>query len=327
MNKEYKKILGAMAGARLAVIGDSMLDRFLWGTVDRISPEAPVPVVRILKETTKLGGAANVAANIRALGAEVILCGICGQDAVADQMARLLADKGMDAGTMTRCAGRPTTVKTRILAHNQQVVRTDHEVAEPVDQDTGEAILAALEAACPLDGIVLSDYGKGVLTPAVLGAVIALGAAQNVPMVVDPKQGDFSQYRGVTSLTPNQKETEQACAMVIDGADSLRLAGRLLLERTAAQAVLVTRGEDGMALFQSDGTEEHLPTRATRVFDVTGAGDTVIAVYTTALAAGSDFLSAASLANHAAGLAVRELGTATITSQQLGAALDRKEPA
>ncbi len=327
MNKEYKKILAAIARTRLAVVGDSMVDRFLWGTVDRISPEAPVPVVRIQRETAKLGGAANVAANIRALGADVILCGVCGRDAVADQMEQLLQEKGMDAGAMTRCGDRPTTVKTRILAHNQQVVRTDHELSAPIDEDTGAALLAVLKGAGRLDGIVLSDYGKGVLTPKVLGEVITLGHELGIPVVVDPKQGDFRQYRGVTSLTPNQKETEQACTTVIDGPESLRRAGRRLLKRTAAEAVLVTRGEEGMALFEKDGAEHHLPTQATRVFDVTGAGDTVIAVYTAALAAGADFAAAAVLANHAAGLAVRELGTAAVSAAELAAVLQQEDPA
>ncbi len=325
MEKEYKKILAAMAGIRLAVVGDSMVDRFVWGKVERISPEAPVPVVRVEDETLKLGGAANVAANIQALGAKVVLCSIHGQDAAAQNMADLLGSRGIAAESLTPCADRPTTLKTRIIAHNQQVVRTDYEVTEPVDAATGEAILAALDAAGPVDGIILSDYGKGVLTEEVLGGIILRGQQRGIPMVVDPKQGDFSQYRGVTSLTPNQKETEQACTQTITDQDTLHRAGQTLLQRTLAEAVLITRGEQGMALYQADGQEFHLPTRATKVFDVTGAGDTVIAVYTAALAAGAGFSSAAVLANYAAGLSVRELGTAAVTRADLGAALSGGE--
>ncbi len=321
MEKEYKKILSNISGVRLAVVGDSMVDRFLWGKVDRISPEAPVPVVRVENETTKLGGAANVASNIQALGAKVVLCGIYGQDDAARQMDSLLRERGMDPGSLIHCADRPTTLKTRIIAHNQQVARTDHEVTEPIDRNTGESILAALDAAGPIDGIVLSDYGKGVLTDAVLGGIITRCREQGIPLVVDPKQGDFRRYHGVTSLTPNQKETEQACTTAISDDVSLRRAGEALLERTGAEAVLITRGEHGMALFLSSGQEHHLPTRATKVFDVTGAGDTVIAVYTAALAAGAGFLPAAALANYAAGLSVRELGTAAVSRADLTAAL------
>lgn len=322
MERNDKQILAEIGRMRLAVVGDSMVDRFLWGTVDRISPEAPVPVVSIQKETVKLGGAANVAANIRALGAQAVLCGVVGQDEVAGRLAGLLTEVGIDPATMTPCADRPTTVKTRIIAHSQQVVRTDHEVVLPVSETVAAAILASLDEAGPVDGIVLSDYGKGALTQAVLDGVIERGLRWRIPVVVDPKQGDFCQYKGATSLTPNQKEAEQACTLTVTDEASLRLAGRTLLERTDASAVLITRGENGMALFETGDIEHHLPTQATRVYDVTGAGDTVIAVYTAALAAGAEFLAAASLANHAAGLAVREIGTAAVSAADLLAALE-----
>lgn len=325
MSPKYKDIINRLPGQRLAVIGDSMLDRFLWGRVDRISPEAPVPVVRIESETTKLGGAANVAANICALGAEAVLFGICGQDEAAGDLKQLLAENGIDAAGLVETAERPTTIKTRILAHHQQVVRTDREDDRPVESAIVDTLLSRLNELGPFDGFVLSDYGKGLLTDAALKAFIAVGKAAGVPLVVDPKKGDFSQYRGVTSLTPNQKEAEQACAMNITDADSLDSAGAKLLARTEAEAVLITRGEHGMALFQKNGGQHHLATEATTVFDVTGAGDTVIAVYTTALASGAAFADAADLANHAAGLSVRELGTATVTAEQLAAVLNEKD--
>ncbi len=323
------QIIDNFAGRRLAVIGDSMVDRFLWGRVDRISPEAPVPVVRVEKETLKLGGAANVAANIRALGAEAVLFGICGADEAGRQLRGLLADRGIDDSGLLDFPGRPTTLKTRIIAHNQQVVRADREEDTPVNGDLIEKLADSMKRSGPFDGIVFSDYGKGVLTDAALKWFIAAGREAGVPLVVDPKKGDFSQYRGVTSLTPNQKEAEQACALPITGTDSLQEAGRRLLERTAAEAVLITRGEHGMALYYQDGREGHLDTRATTVYDVTGAGDTVIAVYTAALATGAEFLDAAQLANHAAGLAVRELGTTAINADQLrtvlGSGIDRED--
>lgn len=317
-----RRIVAAIAGRRLAVIGDSMVDRFLWGRVDRISPEAPVPVVRIERETVKLGGAANVAANIRALGAEAVLFGVCGDDEAGRQLRDLLTERGIDPSGLVTGPDRPTTIKTRIIAHNQQVVRADREDDAPAAGDLAARLAERVAAAGHFDGIIFSDYGKGVLTDDALARFIAAGRRADVPMVVDPKKGDYSQYKGVTSLTPNQKEAEQACALPIVDEGSLREAGRRLLKRTDAEAVLITRGEHGMALFGKDGRDERLATRATTVYDVTGAGDTVIAVYTAAIAAGADFLDAAQLANHAAGLAVRELGTAAITAAQLGKALD-----
>ncbi len=321
MTRKFKDIIRRIGTKKLAVVGDSMVDRFLWGRVDRISPEAPVPVVRLERETVKLGGAANVAANIRALGAEVVLCGLIGEDEAGQQMLGLLAERGIGAQGMIAGPDRPTTIKTRIIAHNQQVVRTDREVSDPITPKLLRRLLAALADSGPFDGFILSDYGKGVLTAKALREIVAAGEEAGIPMVVDPKNGDFRQYRGVTSLTPNQKEAELACALPITDQASLRDAGRRLLERTGAQAVLITRGEHGMALFQSDGQEFHLPTVATTVYDVTGAGDTVIAVYTAALSAGAPFTDAANLANHAAGLAVRELGTAAISAAQLEADL------
>jgi rfaE bifunctional protein kinase chain/domain len=321
MDPKHKNIIDGFAGRRLAVVGDSMVDRFLWGRVDRISPEAPVPVVRLERETVKLGGAANVAANIRALGADVVLYALCGQDEAAASLRGLLAEHAIDDAGLVDADDRPTTIKTRIIAHNQQVVRTDREDDSPASDALVERLLARFTAGGAFDGVVISDYGKGLLTDGALAALIARGRELGAPVVVDPKRGDYAQYRGATSLTPNQKEAEQACALVIREEGDLRRAGRTLLERTAADAVLITRGEHGMALFQKDGAEHHLPTEATTVYDVTGAGDTVIAAYTTALAAGASFADAAFLSNHAAGVAVRELGTAAVTADQLRRAL------
>ncbi|MEZ4388327.1 MAG: D-glycero-beta-D-manno-heptose-7-phosphate kinase [Candidatus Krumholzibacteriia bacterium] len=320
MTEKFKQILARLPGLRLAVVGDLMVDRFLWGHCSRISPEAPVPVVRLERETHKLGGAANVAANLHALGVRATLVGLCGDDATAADLRRLLAELGLaDAGLVTD-PSRPTTVKTRIIAQNQQVVRADLEDDRPPTEDVVARVLARYAELGPFDGLILSDYGKGLLSNALLAELIVRGRRAGGIVVVDPKQGDYSQYRGVTSLTPNQKEAEQACALPIRDAATLAQAGRLLAERTAAECVLITRGEHGMSLFEKDGAEHHLPTEATEVYDVTGAGDTVIAVYTAALCAGADFRTAAGLANHAAGVAVREVGTAAVTRSQLAAA-------
>ncbi len=317
MHDKFKEILGRCQGLRLAVVGDGMVDRFLFGQCDRISPEAPVPVVRLEREVLKLGGAANVAANIRALGARVCLVSVCGDDDTAAGLRGLLAERGIESDGLVALSDRPTTVKTRIIAQHQQIVRADRENPTPVVGAGADALIARLEALGPFDGYVLSDYGKGVLTDATLAAVITRAQSEGRVVVVDPKQGDYAQYRGATSLTPNQREAAAACAMTIHDDASLTRAGQLLLERTAAESVLITRGEHGMALFLRDGAEHHLATEATEVFDVTGAGDTVIAAFTTAIVAGADAVTAASLANHAAGVAVRELGTAAVTAVQI----------
>ena len=316
-------ILDRIAGLRLAVVGDAMLDRFLWGEVERISPEAPVPVVRLRRETDKLGGAANVAANIRALGADVALVAVAGAGATSRRLVSLLGEAGIPDDGLLRLPGRRTTLKTRIIAHSQQVVRADVESDELLEEDTLADLAERVRRLGPFDGIVLSDYGKGVLADDLLRRVLDDGAAAGVPVVVDPKRGDYTQYRGCASLTPNQREAGQATGRAIADLAGLRLAGAELLARTAAACVLITRGEHGMALFERGGAEHHLPTEAREVFDVTGAGDTVIAVYTAALAAGATYLDAANLANHAAGLAVRELGTATITADQIREAVGK----
>ncbi|MBU0742564.1 D-glycero-beta-D-manno-heptose-7-phosphate kinase [bacterium] len=322
MPHRSQEIIARFSDLRLAVVGDAMVDRFLWGEVDRISPEAPVPVVRLRKETVKLGGAANVAANIRALGAEVELFAVVGTGETSRTLAGLLDERGIAATGLLSVDGRRTTLKTRIIAHHQQVVRADVEADETLDEDRRDELVRRLRYSGPFDAIVLSDYGKGVLTDDVLRAVITMAAAAETPVVVDPKNGDYAQYRGCTSLTPNQKEAGAAAAIPIVDPDSLQRAALVLLERTGARSVLITRGEHGMALFEGSD-EHHLPTEARDVFDVTGAGDTVVAVYTAALAAGATFLEAANLANHAAGLAVAELGTAEISSAQLIEAVQR----
>jgi len=314
-------ILDRLADLRLLVVGDAMVDRFLWGEVDRISPEAPVPVVRLRRETVKLGGAANVAANLRALGARTDLIAVAGTGETSKILAGLLEEQGIDASGLVRIPDRRTTLKTRIIAHQQQVVRADVEAEEALSASEQQDLVARFRDGGPYDGVILSDYGKGVLTDAVIRTLIDACAERGTPVVIDPKRGDYSQYRGCTSITPNQKEAAGATANPIVDPESLQRAGLILLDRVDCACVLITRGEHGMALYERTGDEHHLPTEAREVYDVTGAGDTVIAVYTAALAAGASYLEAANLANHAAGLAVRELGTAAITADQIREAL------
>jgi D-glycero-beta-D-manno-heptose-7-phosphate kinase len=323
MPQKSLKWLEKFSDCRLAVVGDAMVDRFLWGSVSRISPEAPVPIVKLERETVKLGGAANVAANIRSLGSDVELITVVGNDNGADTLSVLLNEKQIRNSGVFRIKSRRTTLKTRIIAHSQQVVRTDIEDDHCIDDDISSQMLERLRSLGPFDGIVLSDYGKGVLTKDFLQSIIGYAKETNAIIVADPKKGDFSQYKGVTSLTPNQLEASGACSINISDPQSLSHAGTLLRERTNSEAVLITRGEHGMALFEKDGAEHHLPTEATDVYDVTGAGDTVIAAFTTALSAGADFLTSANIANHAAGLAVRELGTVAITVNSLKESINR----
>jgi len=310
------------AGRRIVVFGDLMLDRYLWGRVERISPEAPVPVVAIDRETFSLGGAANVAHNLASLGAAPRLVGLIGDDASGRTLTAELAARGVDVAGLVLDRTRRTTVKTRIIAHQQQVVRADEEDAF----DAAGAAAGGLDAALvrALDGaaaIVVSDYGKGAITAGGLEALLALARARRVPVCVDPKETHFFAYTGAAVLTPNVHEAGRAFGRTIRDPETLLAAGEDLRGRLDADAVLITRGADGMSLFERGGRLTHLPTVAREVFDVTGAGDTVVSVYALALAAGAEAPLAAYLANHAAGLVVRHAGTAVTDREELLASL------
>jgi len=311
------------AGRRLVVWGDLMLDRYLWGRVDRISPEAPVPVVEIERESFSLGGAGNVAANLRALGAEAVLVGALGQDADGDLLVEALAARGIETGRIVRDASRRTTVKTRVIAHSQQVVRTDRESRGDLTAEPAAALALALrEEIARADGLVVSDYGKGVVTAAGIERALPESLGRRIHVSVDPKESHIDAYRGSSILTPNQHEAGGMMGRRIVDEDSLLAVGRGLLQRVQAQAVLVTRGADGMSLFEADGRVTHLPTAAREVYDVTGAGDTVVGVVALALAAGASFPDACFLANHAAGVVIREVGTAVCSPVELLDSLD-----
>ena len=315
-------VLGRMPRVRVLVAGDLMLDHFIWGRVERISPEAPVPVVHVTSESRRLGGAANVMHNVRALGGQVLACGVVGGDPAGRHLVDDLRQLGVDVAGVMRSGAEATIRKTRIIAHQQQVVRLDREDAAQRDGRAAARargfLLAAVRRA---DVVVISDYGKGLVTPPLLAALAALRARSPFRLIIDPKQVNFAYYRRATLVTPNRDEASQASGVEIRDAASLARAGAALLERWEAEAVLITRGEQGMSLFTRGAAERHFPTMARHVYDVTGAGDTVIATCALALGAGASLEAAARLANHAAGIVVGEVGTATVSAEQLRADL------
>jgi rfaE bifunctional protein kinase chain/domain len=322
-NEALSDLLGKLGALRLAVVGDVMLDRFVMGEVDRISPEAPVPVVHVRGEEERLGGAANVAANVAALGAGTTLFGVVGPGEAGDHLADRLQARGIDATGLVRCEERVTTIKTRIVAGTQQVVRIDRETKGPLTVATRARLLDAIETRGPFAAVVVSDYGKGVVGSELMDRMRAWHRAGQV-VVVDPKQGSFELYREVTCLTPNEREAAGALHATIAGEDDAVRVGWDLKRRVRSELLLLTRGEHGMTLFEGEDRTTQLPTEASHVFDVTGAGDTVIACFTTFLAAKASPVMAARLANVAAGLVVRELGTAVVGTQALAQAYARR---
>ncbi|MFH0810299.1 MAG: D-glycero-beta-D-manno-heptose-7-phosphate kinase [Pseudomonadota bacterium] len=306
----------------ILVVGDVMLDHFIRGSVSRISPEAPVPVVEVADETFKPGGAANVASNLLALGAKVALCGLIGRDGTGERLRGLLTELGADVSGLICEDGRPTTLKARILSRGamsgaaQQLLRIDRELRGPPRAGTREAMFEHLrEAARVADAIIVSDYGKGLIDD---GFVAELRrAAPEGLIAADPKALDFRRYRGATVVTPNLRETEMASHMSIDGPETLKAAGERLLAEVGCPWLLVTQGEEGMTLFSRSAPAEHIPTAAREVFDVTGAGDTVISTFTLGMAAGLEAVEAAGIANIAAGVVVGEVGTATVSAARL----------
>jgi D-beta-D-heptose 7-phosphate kinase/D-beta-D-heptose 1-phosphate adenosyltransferase len=295
-----------------------MLDHYLWGEVDRISPEAPVPVVTVQDETHLLGGAANVALNLKKLGCEPFVMGVIGDDAPGRKLSKLLSILGVDGHGVETVQYRPTTVKTRIVANSQQVVRADREDSREIDEDIRGNLFARLrERINSISALVISDYGKGVVTGSLLKSVIELCRDNGVFVSVDPKDVHFKSYRKVSVITPNHHEAGFAYGMKIRNEETLFEVGKGLLSRLELESILITRGKDGMALFLEDGSEYLLPTVAQEVFDVTGAGDTVISSFTAAAAGGASLFEAAYIANQAAGVVVGEVGTAQVTANQL----------
>ncbi|HLL77016.1 MAG TPA: D-glycero-beta-D-manno-heptose-7-phosphate kinase [Pyrinomonadaceae bacterium] len=310
------------------VFGDVMLDEFVWGDVTRISPEAPVPVVDIRRESVRLGGAANVLANLVALGARGRLVGVTGEDAAGERLLSKLKETcaARADAELVRDAERPTTLKTRIIAHNQLVVRADRELRAPVRAEIEERLIDALARALEgADAFVVSDYDKGAVTPRVLAEVLPRAVASGVPVLVDPKVRNFDSYRPATLVTPNHHEALRLTNSEDDTDEGVARAARHLRERLRCDSVLITRGERGMMLLEGDAAPLYVETRAREVYDVTGAGDTVIATLALALAAGASLAEAADLANHAAGLVVGKLGTATVSAEELTNSLKADE--
>ena len=312
------KRVESFRGKRVLVIGDVILDRYLWGNATRVSPEAPVLVVDVEKEELRLGGAANVAQNVRALGATPVLIGVAGSDAAAQDLRRELHAREIDSdGGVLSDPARRTTLKTRIIAHHQQVLRADEESREALHPAMAEELWRRVERSLgSVSAVLISDYGKGVVSPSLLDRLLPELRRRGIPSAVDPKEEHFQRYRSVSVITPNVAEASQAWGRRIRNSEYLVEAGFGLREKLGAESVLITRGEEGMSLFTREG-HAHFPTRARRVFDVTGAGDTVIATIATALAAGTPLPEACVLANHAAGLVVAELGTAVATASTL----------
>jgi D-beta-D-heptose 7-phosphate kinase/D-beta-D-heptose 1-phosphate adenosyltransferase len=318
--------LARLAGRRVAVLGDVMLDRYVFGDVQRISPEAPIPVLRRTGGRTVLGGAANVARNIASLGGVAVLVGVIGGDEAGAELQRIAAQSDGIEAQLVRNLAAPTIVKTRFVSHGHQLLRLDEEELGAAAMPHPDAILAAFQAA--LDGaeaVVLSDYAKGVLSDAVLAGAIEAARRWGIPVVADPKRGDFSAYRGVDVLTPNQAEAIYAARITGFDDASVAEAGRHALQRTEAQAVLVTRSERGLMLVRPDEPPLHLPTHAQQVADVSGAGDTLVAAFALALAAGAPLPEAARLGNLAAGIVVGKPGTATVDHAELAAALRHEQ--
>jgi len=315
--------------SRVLVAGDLMLDRYVWGDVDRISPEAPVQVLRWRAENEALGGAANVAHNLAALGCEVRLLGIVGEDAEGERFLALAGEAGVDTRFVQRLGGRPTISKTRLLARSQHVLRVDKEADAFPPPAAEEALLAALSGALEgVEGVICSDYLKGVLSPRLTQTLLAQARGLKLSAVVDPKGRDYAKYRGARALTPNLAEVALASGLPVDSEENLEKAARKLIEETRAELILVTRGAGGMTLFGPKGRLSHEPARALEVYDVTGAGDTAAALFGLALFGGLPPAEAARLANLGAGIAVGKVGTAVVTPAELEAAQEgRREGA
>ncbi len=315
-----RDLLNAMRGKRIMVVGDVMIDEWIWGSVSRISPEAPVPVVAVSDHSFTLGGAGNVANNLRALDADVSFVSSVGNDDFAQNVRTLLRAEQVDDSGVFAVADRPTTRKTRVVAHNQQVVRADWEATSALpDADRARVVAFVREHAKACDAVILSDYAKGLLSRDIVEAALGCGLVS-----ADPKPQNLDLFAGVTCVAPNAHEAAAASGVAIVDDASLEIAGTRLLERLCCRYVVITRGEHGMALFGNDGERFNIPSVARTVYDVSGAGDTVIAVLTLALSAGAPIRQAVQLANFAAAAVVEKLGTATASADEIVAVVEHE---
>jgi rfaE bifunctional protein kinase chain/domain len=306
------------SSANVLVIGDIIVDHFIWGNVSRISPEAPVPVVNVTDESLLLGGSANVLHNLYDLGARATLCGVIGDDLMGQHLLQLLQQMDSPTAGVIKTHDRPTTKKTRIVAQSQQVVRFDREKTDPLPAETLDALCSFIEAnIASFDAVIISDYCKGVVCARLMDHLRRLVSRHHVPMIVDPKPIHAALFKGATIITPNHREAEKMSGVTICDDESLFQAAAALLQRLHSTAVLITRGEAGMTLLEKEKPIFTIPTVAKEIYDVTGAGDTVIASLALGLASGLSFAEAATLANFAAGIVVAKIGTATASAKEL----------
>jgi len=316
--KRLDELKKSFDGKRIAVIGDMMLDGYFWGDVKRISPEAPVPVLEVEEEFFRFGGAANVALNIRTLGGIPVPVGVIGYDNYGTIFSSLLKEKNIEDDGIITDDERPTTTKTRVIANSQHVVRIDKESKAYINGKIEHKILAYLESVLDkLDGIILQDYNKGILTPSLITKIISIANKKNILITVDPKFDNFFAYKNVTVFKPNRKETESVLGTRIKTDADISSAGKELLSKLESDYVLLTLGESGIAVFEKSGKENRMPTKARKVADVSGAGDTVISTLTIGLAAGADIYEASFLANYAAGVVCGEVGIVPIEKEKL----------
>ncbi len=321
-DRELRRILESLSRPRILIVGDLILDRYLTGDVSRISPEAPIPVLAAKHSEERLGGAGNVAANLRAAEAEVEIVGVLGDDDGAQSLRRMLKSQGVEVDGCYLDPSRPTTRKTRLVSGVQQMLRVDWEENEALSGDSSERLFDGIEArVAKADAVVLSDYGKGVLTEQSIARVVAAARKNGVPVLVDPKGTDYRRYRGATLVTPNRREAEMALGRAIATLEELPTAGAELISNAELDAAVITLGADGIYFLQSDGSSGRVPTMARAVFDVTGAGDTVIAWLALGLAAGVPLEGAVRLANQAAGIVVARRGAASVTRAELASGL------
>ncbi len=306
--------LQALKKARVAVVGDLICDRYVIGSVERISPEAPVPVVKVEEERYFLGGASNVAINLKKLGCDVLLLGVVGNDSAGKRMMNMIKNEGISTDNIIVLDDRPTTLKTRVVAHSQQIVRFDREKILHIDKKYTNAMIKSIKGY-GADAVIVSDYGKGVVTEYLIKQLTSI---ENLFISVDPKVSNADMYKKVDIITPNLKEAKQMSGVEIDSfRNGLELAARRIIKLSEARYVLITQGHKGMSLFNENGLVYYQPSQAKEVYDVTGAGDTVIAVLTASIAAGFDIKSAVRIANTAAGIVVGKMGTASVTLQEL----------
>lgn len=305
---------------RIFVIGDLMLDRYIWGRVMRISPEAPVPVLKILGENLLPGGAANVGSNLSSLGANVEVCGVTGKDYEGERLLELLERIGMGAKNIVFDPKRPTTTKTRLIAGTQHIVRMDREETTPISDELKNQLMEMITKSvkeCPPHGIIISDYAKGLIRAELSGEIIQLAKKEGIFVTVDPKGKDFAKYRGTNVITPNQKEAEEVCGFLIEDEVTLKRAIEILMKETCADCVLITRGKQGISFCAKGSEVKTIPSEAREVFDVTGAGDTVVSASTLSYLSSKSWEASVKIANRAAGIVVGRVGTSTVTQAEL----------